>query len=63
MKVKNSIPIGAVVFSNKYGIIGMTEIALQNEQTEEKRIDCLKKIQSSSGYLLNILNDESGGQI
>ena len=39
------------------GIIGMTEIALQNEQTEEKRIDCLKKIQSSSGYLLNILND------
>ena len=23
--VKNSIPIGAVVFSNKYGIIGMTE--------------------------------------
>ena len=27
MKVKNSIPIGAVVFSNKYGIIGMTENA------------------------------------
>ncbi|MDD6345827.1 MAG: cobalt-precorrin-6A synthase, partial [Oscillospiraceae bacterium] len=26
-KVKNSIPIGAVLFSNKYGIIGMTENA------------------------------------
>ena len=39
------------------GIIGMTEIALQKEQTEEKRRDCLKKIQSSSNYLLNILND------
>ena len=39
------------------GIIGMTEIALQSEQTEEQRRDCLKKIQSSSNYLLNILND------
>lgn len=26
-KVKNSIPIGAILFSNKYGIIGMTENA------------------------------------
>lgn len=39
------------------GIIGMTEIALREEQEEEKRIDCLRKIQSSSTYLLGILND------
>lgn len=39
------------------GIIGMTEIALGNEQTEEQRIDCLKKIRNSSNYLLGILND------
>ncbi len=39
------------------GIIGMTEIALQESQTEEKRKDCLKKIESSSQYLLGLLND------
>jgi len=39
------------------GIIGMTEIALNENQTEERRKDCLKKIQSSSNYLLGILND------
>ncbi len=39
------------------GIIGMTEIALNSTQTEEQRIDCLKKIQSSSNYLLGLLND------
>ncbi len=39
------------------GIIGMTAIALQEEQTEERRIDCLHKIDSSSRYLLGILND------
>lgn len=39
------------------GIIGMTEIALREGQSEEKRIDCLKKIASSSNYLLGILND------
>ena len=39
------------------GIIGMTEIALNNAQTEEQRIDCLQKIQSSSNYLLGLLND------
>ena len=39
------------------GIIGMTELALQKDQTEEKRLDCLKKIKSTSGYLLRLLND------
>ena len=39
------------------GIIGMTEIALQEDQTEEHRIDCLKKIDSTSNYLLGLLND------
>ena len=39
------------------GIIGMTEIALKADQTEEKRIDCLKKVRESSDYLLGLLND------
>ena len=39
------------------GIIGMTEIALREQQTEEKRIDCLEKIKSSSHFLLGLLND------
>lgn len=39
------------------GIIGMTEVALKSDQTEEKRVECLKKIDSASGYLLGILND------
>ena len=39
------------------GIIGMTQIALREDQSEEKRVECLKKIESSSNYLLSILND------
>lgn len=39
------------------GIIGMTQIALREGQNEEKRIECLKKIDSSSNYLLGLLND------
>lgn len=39
------------------GIIGMTEIALKEGQSEERRIDCLKKIENSSNYLLGLLND------
>lgn len=39
------------------GIIGMTEIALKEDQEEARRVDCLRKIQSSSTYLLGILND------
>ena len=39
------------------GIIGMTEIALEEGQSEESRIECLKKVQRSSNYLLGLLND------
>ena len=39
------------------GIIGMTEIALKKGQTLERQTDCLKKIESSSNYLLGLLND------
>ncbi len=39
------------------GIIGMTEIALREGQTEERREECLRKIGSASNYLLGILND------
>lgn len=38
-------------------IIGMTEIALKDGQTEERRIDCLRKIEHSSEYLLGLIND------
>lgn len=38
-------------------IIGMTEIALKDGQTEERRIDCLRKIEYSSEYLLGLIND------
>ncbi len=39
------------------GIIGMTEIALQENQSDEVRVDCLKKVRASSAYLLGLLND------
>lgn len=39
------------------GIIGMTDIALKENQSEEKVLYCLRKIQNSSNYLLGILND------
>ena len=39
------------------GIIGMTAIALQPEQSQERIVDCLQKIQSSSDYLLGLIND------
>ena len=39
------------------GIIGMTAIALQREQSPERILDCLQKIQSSSQYLLGLIND------
>lgn len=39
------------------GIIGMTAIALQKDQSQERVIDCLQKIQSSSNYLLGLIND------
>lgn len=39
------------------GIIGMTAIALQKNQNKERIMDCLQKIQSSSDYLLGLIND------
>lgn len=39
------------------GIIGMTAIALQQNQSQDRIMDCLQKIQSSSGYLLGLIND------
>ncbi|EOS64810.1 PAS domain S-box protein [Oscillibacter sp. 1-3] len=39
------------------GIIGMTAIALQKEQSPERIMDCLRKIRSSSDYLLGLIND------
>ena len=39
------------------GIIGMTEIALRPEQSEENRLACMRKVRSSSNYLLGLLND------
>ena len=39
------------------GIIGMTAIALQQDQSQERIMDCLQKIQSSSNYLLGLIND------
>ena len=39
------------------GIIGMTAIALQQGQSNERIMDCLQKIRSSSDYLLGLIND------
>ena len=39
------------------GIIGMTAIALQKDQSQERILDCLQKIQTSSDYLLGLIND------
>ena len=39
------------------GIIGMAAIALQEGQGQERIIDCRQKIQSSSNYLLGLIND------
>lgn len=39
------------------GIIGMTEIALKEGQSPEKVLDCARKVQRSSNYLLSLLND------
>ncbi|MCM1112629.1 MAG: ATP-binding protein [Muribaculum sp.] len=39
------------------GIIGMTAIALQAGQDQERVQDCLQKIRTSSDYLLSLIND------
>lgn len=39
------------------GIIGMTQIARLSVDDKEKLLDCLKKIDLSSSYLLSLIND------
>ncbi len=39
------------------GIIGMTEIALNKDITEQQRLEYLEKVKISSNYLLSLLND------
>ena len=39
------------------GIMGMTDIALKNIGNQDKVLDCLKKISSSSQHLLGLIND------
>ena len=39
------------------GIIGMTQIALKDGQSEERRLECLRKVNESSYYLLGLVND------
>jgi signal transduction histidine kinase/ActR/RegA family two-component response regulator len=38
-------------------IIGMTAIALQENQSRERMLDCLRKIKNSSDFLLGLIND------
>lgn len=39
------------------GIIGMTSIAVKNFNDKEKMLDCLKKADKSSRYLISLVND------
>ncbi|MCI8637675.1 MAG: response regulator [Coprococcus sp.] len=39
------------------GIMGMTDIALKNMDNPDKILDCLRKIEGSSGHLLSLIND------
>ena len=39
------------------GIIGMTGIAIKNFDEKEKVLDCLKKVDNSSQYLISLVND------
>jgi hypothetical protein len=39
------------------GIIGMTNIAMRNEDNKEKVEDCIQKISEASGHLLMLVND------
>ena len=39
------------------GIMGMTEIALRNIDDKDRVLDCLQKIDGSSGHLLSLVND------
>ncbi len=39
------------------GIVGMTAISLDDNISKEERLDCLNKINYSSQYLMNLVND------
>lgn len=39
------------------GIIGMTGIAIKNFDDRDKMLDCLKKVDTSSRYLMSLVND------
>lgn len=39
------------------GIIGMTGIAIRNFNDKDKMLDCLKKVDNSSQYLISLVND------
>lgn len=39
------------------GIVGMTAIAIKNFDDREKMLDCLKKVDTSSRYLMSLVND------
>lgn len=39
------------------GITGMTDIAIKNFENKDKMLDCLKKVDSSSQYLIALVND------
>jgi signal transduction histidine kinase len=39
------------------GIVGMTSIAMKNQDNKEKVVDCLHKISSSADHLLTLVND------
>lgn len=39
------------------GIIGMTSIAIKSFEDKDKMLDCLKKVDSSSQYLISLVND------
>lgn len=39
------------------GIIGMTSIAIKNFDDKDKMLDCLKKVDGSSQYLISLVND------
>lgn len=39
------------------GIVGMTGIAIKNFDDRDKMLDCLKKVDTSSRYLMSLVND------
>lgn len=39
------------------GIIGMTDLAIKSYNDKERMLDCLKKVENSSKYLISLVND------